>query len=44
MDLRLATLKAVAFYLLHNASTLNLLQCFFFCAIFSLLTFHTLTR
>jgi hypothetical protein len=25
MDLRLATLKAVSFYLLHNASTLN--QC-----------------
>jgi hypothetical protein len=25
MDLRLATLKAVSFYLLHNVSTLN--QC-----------------
>jgi hypothetical protein len=24
MDLRLATLKAVSFYLLHNVSTLNL--------------------
>jgi hypothetical protein len=23
MDLRLATLKAIAFYLLHNVSTLN---------------------
>jgi hypothetical protein len=30
MDLRLATLKAVSFYLLHNVSTLN--QCTkFFC-------------
>jgi hypothetical protein len=28
MDLRLATLKAVSFYLLHNVSTLNSMQNF----------------
>jgi hypothetical protein len=28
MDLRLATLKAVSFYLLHNVSTLNQLRKF----------------
>jgi hypothetical protein len=29
MDLRLATLKAVSFYLLHNVSTLNQIRKFF---------------
>jgi hypothetical protein len=31
MDLRLATLKAVSFYLLHNVSTLN--QCRKLCCV-----------
>jgi hypothetical protein len=30
MDLRLATLKAVSFYSLHNVSTLNQCRKFFF--------------
>jgi hypothetical protein len=33
MDLRLATLKAVSFYLLHNVSTLN--QCTVVCKHFA---------